>query len=376
MSVLNYKMKWGSTGYREERQDSPQETLEQGGSGCERTLYVNWRTRDQASRDFLGKTTLVDGEDGFYYPSREVPNYHPEYYMSPFYNNPDVQIPFLWADSLRHIGKFADSKNPKSDFIDSDGGAPGAFLESCMKVRYTSYPYFILTDDQMSTLGLLMGSGGKTYDESSLIRYVYGKLVSSPKYQTLPTTDTLAWGLDNSPMTTTLAQLMPEGELLLKWFNIPIRLYDRELVESNIGRTNDDVFGNDLSVQGTFPRGTLVFCPPDIEPITRATGEVYLNVSYRFKYYPKGANRFFRYNAPLSGNTVNGEIQGGPGFYWATRRYDFSGTNPKNAKAVPESQLDAVPINVNVLMFPFGDFRNLFRSRVTLTDTFWLQRSY
>ncbi len=392
MSVSEYTMKWGLGGdpsdenatlYREDR-NSGEETFAQGGSGSVRTLYTPYRVRDRAIRNFLGETQLSQVGD-FYYPSRMIPNYHPDFFMTPFASLGDIfQVPYLWADSLSFVGQFADTLNPKSYFVDSCDAAAGAFLEARMMPKYTSYPYFVLTDEQMLAMNAIVGDPG-SWDESTMLRYVFAKKIASPKYQTLPRVDTIAWALDNEPMATTAAQLMPEGDLLLKWFNIPIPLYDGTLVESLIGRTNDTDFGHPFAPQGVFKRGSLVFCPPDVDPFPRANGETYLNITYRFRYYPKGANYFFRYNVKTDGlpgvDGLSGtELSRGPGFYLATRKYQRRGVGGGavgRPRALSDTEMNACDGYFaaggslqregavgSVLLFPFDNFANLFRARV------------
>ena len=393
-------MGWVSTPYREDRRlgsKTPVPSMQRDSSSAQRTLFTPWRTRQTATRDFLGYTTAVtpSGATSYYYPSRQIPNYHPDYTTNPTLRS----TPYSESCSPICSPMRSDTRGSSPTFTNQRGRTSmsrpplhrlwGSLL--CRRFRevryrtsssrrptvtaYNSTPYVVLTDEQLFDLGVAGGgnvivvgtnptTGNEIIDESCCLRYVWGKVVSAPKYQTLPATDTLCWAVNNAPITTTAVIILCEGDLLLKWYNVPQALYDRQLMESVIGKTNDVDFGHALSPIGLYPKGTLVFVSPDIEPFRRATGEIYYDITYRFKYYPKGANKFYYVGAKTDMSLgLNGglETNHGPDFYFATRPYQ--------GKAVPENRLSTLPAGVNVHLFPYGDYSNLFRAQVDQTDT-------
>lgn len=385
MSVFSYTMEWGSTQYREHRYGTPVEKLGRDASDAVRIYYTPWGLRRQAGIDFLGKcvpTEVTTGGKKYLYPSRVVPHYHPEYLVKPFsgFATTDIKVPYLWASGLSHEPVFPDGSSPKMGITDSQGGAAGRFIESQMTVQYASAPFYILNDDDLETINdaaTLSTFPAPGNNEASLMRYVSMKLVSSPKYQTLPTRDGLKWAWDQTGVTINAWVVLSEGDLLIKWYDVHPDLFDRPTVDALCNHCNDDWFGHpENPFGGSFPKGTLVFIAPDVEWFRRATGELYLDITYRFRYFPRGANYLFRADVMCGdGAAANLAVGGvsplerdtGIGFYFAAkadsggRVFDIS--DPQYQLPTTSNPAAGSPGSLaNNLIHPFGDFQDLFRA--------------
>lgn len=369
MGVQRYTMKWGAgdppTNYREKFGSPGGESFGRDSCSVQRLYYTEWNTRGKATADFLGSCVPFRVGD-YNYPSRNVPHYHPEFISSPS-ALPIDDVPYLHATSVQHTPFLADKDNPRQlDITDSMGGSPSNFLESQMSVTYNSLLHYIITDEQLATVNDSWKEVEvAAQNESTLMRYVAGKRIASPKYQTIPRQDSIAFSFDTSLVTNDAVIVLSESEIVIKWFDVHPDCYDAAAVDALCGKTNDDFFGHPLWPLGTFNPRTLVFLAPDVEMFRRATGEIYLDITYRFRYYPNGANYFYR-NDSVPGFTPGspslfsdpGEEYNGPGYYFAARKQTGA-----SSVAWPETDplYDSFP---NLLIYPPGDYTNFFRKKV------------
>jgi hypothetical protein len=330
-----YTMQWRNTQYREDRYGTPTEAFAVNRAESNRILYCDWSRRTKAARDFLGYTKYVKANDNYAYPSRIIPNYHPKYLASRFQTGSVPLLPYLHCDSIQFEPFLINTpgKEPGiTDAIDGGTGNTGNFQEARMHVHYAMPPFAIMKDEMLATF-LSSGATDPKYDpgdgnliaapdESSLLRYVYPRQTYISKYQTLPAETVLKWSLDGQAISLENVVQLCEADITIKWFDVPQyfwALIAKMLLSPQttlIGKTNSVIFGNAKSMVGQFPAGTLVFLTPDVEPFPRGTGETSVNVTFRMRYYPFGANKAYRLNEPKNlAASRGGETWTGPGFY-------------------------------------------------------------
>lgn len=370
MSVGEYRMAWRGIGYRELRKGTPRETMIRNEAKATRLLASSWDTRDDWYKALLGACNLVT-IGNYLYPSRQVPHYHPKFDNIPYSNTgpylgpiPGATVPYLYATGLSGDGFIPDGDIPKEIGVsDTEGGEPGNFEEVITTVEYSSAPFVMMDDETLGEFGL---AGEAPFnDESFLLRYVYGKIIPSPKYQSIPRADSIRWASDFQPVTNEAAVPLVEADVILKWFDVNPALYSLETVANLAGKVNKYDFGHPLFFLGVFPAGTLVFITADVDMFRRATGEIYLDITYRFRYYPNKANYFYRNDSLIAslqaGATKDGTVPTGPGYYFAAR-----GVRKGDGSFNIHPEVDTVfyEANPTYLIFPPGDFTDLFRRKL------------
>lgn len=199
--------------------------------------------------------------------------------------------------------------------------------EGVARVTYSSPMYRLLTDKQMKQI-----QGSVAPNESSLLRYCIIQLDPQAKFQTIPAMAAFKWQTaPQTPVAQTAYVLLAEGDLTIQWLEVPYTAYPRTAISRCLGKSNAYDLGHASSFYGTFGKGTLVMQVPKVENIRMANGLFGFNITYRFKYFPQGANALFR--MPVDSTTA-------PGF-------DFISTRTTG--------------NVNGAMpFPAADFNQLF----------------
>lgn len=375
-------MQWRNTWYREDRYGTPVESFGIQRAEANRVLYCRWANRSQAKTDFLGYTTYVkDDQNAYAYPSRITPNYHPKFLAKRFRSS-GISWPYLFCDNIQFEPFLV--AVPGRDPSDPDifGATVANFQEARMHVHYGSPPFTILTDEQLSLFLPLSGStvtpsGGAAAlaapDESSLLRYVFARQTFVSKYQTVPTHHVLKWSLDGEAISLENVIQLCEADITIRWFDIPQYFWsilatqyaDTNTVQASgtalIGCTNQFAFGNVNCPVGSFPPKTLVFLTPDVEPFPRGTGEMSVNVTYRMRYYPFGANKAYRVNEPKNLSATRGqETWRGPGYYG----FNTGGGDATTAAWPAADGIKAFPDDVcpdAARLYKTKDFANAFR---------------
>lgn len=271
--------------------------------------------------DFLGYEEPATGPLGNYI-SRIIPANHPSF--------PGI----LYAEHLRPL---------KVDVtIGTDSNTVGFPDEWLASVEYISQPYVILTDDQLTE-----ASGSGYPNESSLLRYVGYDFQCTGYAQSYPHAGALKWAPDNVPATISRSVPLAEGDVTVSWYRIPYQVVPWASIFARIGKTNSVQFGGNVSQNPSFPNSlippfpafTLVLGVPHVR-IYKALLQVsskyqYLvDIHYKMKYYPNGANHFWRWNKP-----------GGAGFQLAN--WSGLGTGGTN-------------LGESSGYFPFTDYIGLF----------------
>lgn len=270
---------------------SPETALSLNGSRSVRRWKVPFDGYYQRAVNLLGYARK-GGNPGSRHITRQLPH--------SFLFGRDEDAGYMYADSIQRIEAVAPkgterlAEVPEASYPDHDW----AYLTT----TYNTRPYQVRSDAEMIAL---TGS----VSEASLLRYVVPKFAISAKYQTLPSFSAVSWvGPPIAPMTTTSVICLPEGDLSLKWCEIPFNcLPEWSTIGGLIGKANSGTFGHEQSLIGYFLSGTLLFLGPELEPIQLPNLTWGWNVTYRFRYAPYGQNYFFRYDSST------------PGFQLATR---------------------------------------------------------
>lgn len=368
--------------YREDRYDSPIENFSQNESATARTFYVPWDRKADVSTAFLGRsyiasTTMLRPPAmtpvTVRFIARDIPHQHPHYPQ------------FLWADKVLNMKGSVPS-------IGSNAGADdtgvGVSEEAKFGLMYTSPMYFIYNDRDLilAQLAENWSAGAPIYDadgvttllpdpasqfpsgppdEASLIRYIAMKFNPTNIYQTLPTVKPLRFCVrktigEPAVVTSKAVVLLPAGDLYIRWEHVPIAALNITAINNVCGKTNRAAFGGSFTTLGvTWPAETLVATMPQIELERRGNGDFNYNITWKMRYYPKGANRFWTWRSfpDVYTNRVTDPQFGGdpdpasgPGFYYAT----FDGLAP----VTWADRLTGVSDN---RLFPLADYNKMFR---------------
>jgi hypothetical protein len=273
-------------------------------SRAERTYFVPWGLNNPngaayaawyAAQDFLGWSEVV-AAGTVKYISRHIP--HP----LPGFNAPQLNGFFFAKDVTRWEGSRPIGEVRAITWA-GDNETIGIADEAKMTVVYDSPMYQIMTDSQLSAI-----TNGFP-DESSLLRYIWMDVQPGGKIQTFKGFGVLRWDRDGAPMTNDFPVLLNEGELLVRWFQVPIPAYPLTAILSTVGKTNKYPFGLAGSIAGVYPAGTLVCLYPKVRLRKMVNGKFCADIDYKFKIYPNGANSFFRTDIPL-GPVIGGGVSG------------------------------------------------------------------
>lgn len=255
-----------------------------------RTFYTpwseNWEWVGNVRSDIIGSTTIKSTGKLEKYLSRKIPFEHP--------NLPGT----MFANNLHISGR-------KGKPIGPDAEGVQYFDEAALNIGFSQFPYKFLTDEELTLLT-------STYpDEGSLLRYVSIDQQTAAKVQTVPAFNNIVWDIARGapaalapngkpqPLTTKATTLLFEGDLVLTWHEVPYEAVPKTAMAHLVGRTNFADFGHPASIVGTRPAGTLLCGVPKLKMRFLRDGNLGFDITYFFKFYPKGANSFF-YAGPLT----------------------------------------------------------------------------
>lgn len=256
-------------------------------SKCQVTHYVPWEDDEgfavDTATDYLGRSTQVsDGTNK--YISRFIPWEHPG------------ARDYLFAEHIEMVGDVCKGQ---------DDAGMGKFDEAITTVYLSTLPYEIMTDAQLLTACVALG--GTYPDESTLRRYVSFRFQIAARYEAVPGgADSLRWfnnpvggaGVAGTPVSTRRAQLFTEGDLRIKWWQIPIESVPRTAIANTIGKslvidpatTANSLVHNYIKQDPAAARQLVCMQPTIGETYHMANGRRAVDIEYHFKYYPKGAN--------------------------------------------------------------------------------------
>ena len=291
---------WKSTTLSEKvATNSPDYSVSNDGDNRQtRMLWTPGNTIKQAFIDILGYSSVSIDGSGNKYVSRQIPM-------------PDTRFAgVFYANRISHVGS-----TPGDGATTSGMGGAGQGYDAdnvslydkvLLTVEYDSPRFAILTDQEMLDNSYTDSNGNP--DESKLVRYVEPDFQPVGKYQTLPAMAAIAWDSDQKPMTANAVVLLHEGDVEVIWKRVPLAAFPITAIKNTVGKTNTAAFGIAGSVIGILPAGSLVCCFPRIKWYRQITGSFVMDICYKFRFYPNGANSFYRYDVAT------------PGFYAASRK--------------------------------------------------------
>jgi hypothetical protein len=290
--------------YREQGtpNDSPSnEAFSRTEGSAVRQFYTPWKTRWSFVQNMLGYSFVANSGTAKWI-SRVVPMSYVDFSSG---HDPTDGVntqnagDYLWADSIMGMKPFFPY------------GVPNAltkvatFQEALYTLGWRSYPYDILTDAQIIAkqqpfTAFPYPKSVNVPDESTLLRYCYTHFVPTNKYQTIPPFSTLVWGQDagsdaGKPASAVVPIILPEGDYTVYWMQVPIEGLNWAAIKSTVGKTNVANFGRLDFPGGLMAAGTLVCLNPELSiPYRMNNGRLAYDVKFKFKYYPYGANNFFK----------------------------------------------------------------------------------
>jgi hypothetical protein len=247
---------------------------------------------NQIRQDFIGYSTFKPGGASPYI-SRVIPYEQP--------NFPDelfcISVPTVEPDKCPE----ADDKGITETW-DSNGVA--SYNEAVVKVNYSTLSYNVMTDAQLLAFNNANGNPGST-GESLLQRYVTIDLQESTRGERIPALSALKFTDGGDVVDNVAIVYLTEGLLTIIWHQIPLAAIPWDAILSTIGTTNNASFGRASPNNSyVFPAETLVMLTPKFRLPYRMTGPSpaaswATDITYRFKYFPYGANSFYHWKTSL-----------------------------------------------------------------------------
>lgn len=237
-----------------------------------------------AVKDFLGYSTpLKNAANQVIGISRYIPYPHPSFDR------------VLYADTVQNM------EGDVAQGIDVNDVA--VYDEAKVAVTFTSYPYQILTDDEMLAAGYT--------SEASLQRYVTITTKTAGRYENVPTASGMKWFGTNVLFANKSAVILGEGDVSIIWHQVPIEAIPWDAINSCMGCV-DEVAVGDAGVYkfaassymgpilqlaaGRDKAKFLCLVPEFSEPYLMSNDGMAVDIKYNFKFYPFGANSFFRWD--------------------------------------------------------------------------------
>ena len=271
-----------------------------------RRYWIPWSYRQQARLDFIGYSTVKQRPGGINYISRS----------NPYADQDELQNQatgmvqnYMYAEAiLSEEGFISDPRFSGTGFAQTAVGT-SQFNEALITVQFGSPTWGIVEDDNV-----LVNAG-----ESSLVRNCIIDFQPSGKQQTLPPMAAVIWTDTRQSISSHTAIMLCEADYTVKWLDVPIQalptnyLYGvppfnaylaspaaglpfRGGVCGLIGGCNSLPFGLAGQPGGVIPAGCAVMLFPRIGPPHRmANGGFAYDIEYKFKIYPNGANKAYRY---------------------------------------------------------------------------------
>ena len=259
---------------------------------CRQGVGSHGELPEQIARDFLGFSEKA-GAGSWSYIHRVIPHFKTGIDTRRFYAE---DIPLL---------KPSQNSQGKDLF-----GLP-ASDEFEVTVTYSERLYRILSDAELMAV-----AGGPRPDESKLIRYVSREQQTAAVYQSLPNTTALVWSAAGNPFNGTPVLnkkfvIFNEGDVFITWHDIPWDAIPWTAINACVGKTNEVALGGHvLTYVPKYDVETLICMAPMVKRRLSSLGLLAFDITYRFKYYPYGANNFYRWEGPDS-----------TGSFWIPVRY-------------------------------------------------------
>ena len=185
----------------------------------------------------------------------------------------------------------------------------GTFDEAKIEFNFSQPTYKILDDADVS-----LPDG--EIAEWQLLRYVTVRETPAARYQTVPRNSGLRWvdGTAGVPPGTfgTAATgigafiILAESDVTLVWEQVPLDAFTGANSTALVGKINNPNFSHADSLLRVKDLDTLLFGAPGKE-VYRHNGEQYYRITYKFRWFPQGANFFFRVENVAAG--VNPQFQ-------------------------------------------------------------------
>jgi len=252
-------------------------------------LNANGELPEQIARDFLGFSEKV-GAGSNAYISRTIPHCKSGVDTRRFYAE---DIPLL---------------QPTNQAVGKDAYGLPASHELEVTVTYSERKYRILTDQELVAV-----TGGPVPNESFLARYVSWEQQTAANYQSLPSTTALEWrpeilpgvaavaGVSGAPVLNKRFVIFNEADVFITWHDIPIDAVPWTAINNCIGKTNAfGLGGHVLTFVPLYPAETLICMAPMIRTKMNPLGLLQCDITYRLKYYPYGANNFYRWEGGVA----------------------------------------------------------------------------
>lgn len=337
MAASDFYLNYNGQAYFEKAVGSPKFSFGEN-NRCVRQLGVPWNGSYCGEGNTLdGMTVVLNAAEAFLgFPSvaqldQAVPNF--TYVSRP--------LPL----SLRKAGRQRGFYFAKA-IQEAEGRVPAGLdpsllnsYDAClMSVVFEAPLYQHLGDHELITA--INSNGGPSVwfpDESSLLRMCSPKEKPGGKYQTLPSNsgfyfqESIGAGFGHTVTlpptgpavkggpgqdllcTSTLTVLLEDSDLMITWHDVPASVMPRTAIQQCRGGTNMWPLGHPGSYFGTKPAYTLQMLAPEYTFHRNIVDEMLVDIGYRFKHFPHGANAFFNKNkSPAPGYSMMYAYNGGP----------------------------------------------------------------
>jgi len=284
--------------WHEHRQGSPEEAFNpRAESRATRAVWVPWTDRVNACKAFLGwsEVKVNAGEyplapAGRKYIARHTPWPHPDWPAQTFYAAEIGKIAGFTPDAL-------------------GAGDVGTFQEADCTVNFAMLAKGNQIFEDATVVSDIAGhpSLGVPFDGYAL-RYMEFESRAVGKYQTIPAASGLKWSDGRAATMGAFVNLF-EAEVTVLWRQVPRTGYNFAAMLGCVGKTNSrDWPSTAPAAAGTarsyllpFAAGNLLWGVPQANPVRQGDGSWCYDVTLRLKWFPNGANKFYRPPAAASG---------------------------------------------------------------------------
>lgn len=170
--------------------------------------------------------------------------------------------------------------------------------ENKVSVEYATFPYKFKTDSEVLP-----------NFEHTLQRYVSIKIDPTGRYEKIPTAQSMKWFTDNVPMSNQAAVILCEADVFITWYQIPLDAIPWTAITNCSGKTDSNNGGARFTFLASSYMGPVLrpaigsvlsqfvcMTPKITEAYPMADGNLAVDITYYFKFYPYGANRFYRWD--------------------------------------------------------------------------------
>lgn len=294
----------GGTIFREFRLNSPTYSASLNSMRGTRSYYSPYEfmmENNRVFRDFLGGTGigLFSGMSKLFY-ARTIPH--------------RLQGTRAFADAVNNLKGNRGGPSPERDTTLQDG--IGKFDECDYTVSYSNREYNVLSDEE------IVDTGNALFfiDDASGVRYFSIQQTPVSKWQTMPplTGGVLFWEGSNATPAAIKAQVpLSEYDLVVTQHELPAWAVNFAYIDSCIGKTNADAVFTEGQppIFRTYPPGSLLMGAPAFRYYPHWSGQIYIDVSFRFRFVPYGetpkhTNTFYRWDAKADANPFQAIVRG------------------------------------------------------------------